>query len=173
MSARLAPLPRTAPPSIPGGRFYAPSLPATDGGAVDLADRATASHLVLFFMPGPEAGRFWPELAGCVAEAAGFRDRMPQLARLGVSVFGLSLAPIDRLRAFAAREALPYLMLSDYQRQAVSNLDIPLYAAPDGATYAGRTTLLVRRGGGITERWDDVVPEGHADAVLRSVKRLR
>lgn len=147
-------------------------LPATSGGEVDLAKAAEKHHLVLFLYPGDGAGLTYPELAGCTAQACGFRDAITQFRQKGALVFGVSLQPTERQRQFVQREHLPFDLLSDQAEEFVRALAVPVWESPQGERYATRTTVVVAKGGQIARLYRNVQVEGHVTDVLEALQTL-
>lgn len=63
-------------------------------------------RVILFFYPAAMS-------PGCTKEACDFRDSLAPLQAAGCSVWGISRDEPARLRAFIARDALTYGLLSD------------------------------------------------------------
>ena len=76
-----------------------------NGETVSLADFAGRRVLLYFY---PEA-----MTSGCETQARRFRDLHDEFRDLGVTVVGISPDPVGKLAEFAAKEDLPFTLLSD------------------------------------------------------------
>jgi peroxiredoxin len=150
---------------LPGLELPQLVLPSTQGGTLDLAELAAeAFTLVLYVYPrtgnpgelSPEGWDDIPGARGCTPQNCAFRDHRAQLTVLGADVVGLSTQPAEEQAAFAAREHMPFPLLSDPQLQLAEALDLPTFEA-SGRTYYRRITLIVR-GGAIDRVFYPVFP---------------
>jgi peroxiredoxin Q/BCP len=62
--------------------------------------------VVLYFYPKDNTSM-------CTKQACGFRDAYEELVEAGAVVIGVSADPLQRHRAFATSQNLPFLLLSD------------------------------------------------------------
>lgn len=135
---------------LPGAALPALSLPATDGRDIALA-AAAQQTLVLYVyprtgVPGEPLPAGWdriPGARGCTPQSCAFRDAAAELAGLGAAVLGLSSQPPAEQREFAAREHIPYPLLSDTGFELGGALGLPTFEA-DGGRYYRRITLVAR-----------------------------
>jgi peroxiredoxin Q/BCP len=100
----------------PGDRAPTLVLPAADGSTVSLADLLAADRgrsVVVYFYPAAMT-------AGCTTQACDFRDSLASLRGAGYEVLGVSPDPVDVLREFAERDAVPYPLLSDPDRSTMT-----------------------------------------------------
>jgi peroxiredoxin len=150
---------------LPGMRLPALMLPSTQGGELDLAaTAATAGTLVLYVyprtgtpgQPSPEGWDAIPGARGCTPQSCAFRDHHGELRALGADVLGLSAQPGEEQAAFAAREQLPFALLSDPQLRLGAALRLPTFEA-GGMTLYKRITL-VAEGGTIAKALYPVFP---------------
>ena len=138
-------LPGLPVPSIP--------LPATGGGAVDLAERSRDRRLVVFAYPrtgrpGVPMPAGWddiPGARGCTPEACGFRDLAAEFAAAGADIYGLSTQDTDYQQEAVTRLRLPYPLLSDASLALTRALRLPTFEV-EGATLLRRLTLLLAGG---------------------------
>ncbi len=86
----------------------APPIVATahNGERVALADYVGHKVVVLYFYPRDNT-------AICTAEACAFRDSYEVFSQAGAVVIGVSVDSAESHRAFAAKQRLPFLLLSD------------------------------------------------------------
>ncbi len=120
------------------------SLPDSTGKICSLVEMLKGGPLVLFFYPAD----FTPI---CTAEACMFRDRHADLARAGVTVYGVSSQSAESHTGFRAKHQLPYELLTDRDRKVIAVyagtwLGIPLPFA------SRRVTYLIGRDGVIRDR---------------------
>ena len=155
-----------------GLRLPSVPLPSTDNETVDLA--ALPGRTVVYAYP--RTGRpgeeslvpDWdtiPGARGCTPESCGFRDHHDELAALGVRLHGLSTQDSDYQREAVTRLQLPFALLSDTELALTRALRLPTFAVA-GQVLLRRFTLLVRDGV-IEHVWYPVFPpDRHADEVL-------
>ncbi|HST38333.1 MAG TPA: peroxiredoxin [Conexibacter sp.] len=139
---------------LPGRELPEVVLPSTHGGLVDLAALAAeAVTLVLYVYPRtgrpnevlPEGWDETPGARGCTVQNISFRDHRAQLNVLGAEVVGLSAQSTEDQAEFAAREHMPYPLLSDPQLRLAAALELPTFEI-GGMTLYRRLTLIVRSG---------------------------
>lgn len=148
------PLDDGAADHLPGLELPALTLPSTKGEPVDLAAiAAEAATLVLYVYPrtgtpGEQLPEGWdavPGARGCTPQNIGFRDHRAQLTVLGADVVGLSAQPSEDQQAFAAREHIPFPLLSDPDLRLAAALRLPTFEIA-GMTLYRRITLIAREG---------------------------
>ncbi|HEX7291391.1 MAG TPA: peroxiredoxin, partial [Conexibacter sp.] len=139
---------------LPGLRLAALALRATSGGDVDLAAAAAeAGTLVLYVYPrtgtpgrpSPDGWDAIPGARGCTPQSCAFRDHHAELQALGAGVLGLSAQPAQEQADFAARERLPFALLSDPRLELAAALRLPTFEAGGMRLYK-RITLVVEDG---------------------------
>ena len=139
---------------LAGCALPALALRATTGGTVDLAAAAaTAGTLVLYVYPRtgvpseppPDGWDAIPGARGCTPQSCAFRDHQAELRALGAEVIGLSAQPAAEQAQFAAREHIPFALLSDPDLGLAAALRLPTFEA-GGMTLYKRITLVVRDG---------------------------
>ncbi len=152
------------PRLTPGERAPGLVLPAADGSTVSLAEvLATGGgrHAVVYFYPAAMT-------PGCTTQACDFRDSLASLRGAGHEVLGVSPDPLDRLRAFAERDAVPYPLLSDPDRSTMTAWGAWGRKKLYGKTVTGviRSTVVVGADGLVTWARYGVKATGHV-AMLR------
>jgi peroxiredoxin len=165
---------------LPGAALPSLSLPATEGGPVDLA--ALAGETIVYAYP--RTGRpgeaslvpGWdqiPGARGCTPESCAFRDHHAELLAAGAAgVFGLSTQDTAYQREAAERLALPFAILSDAALELTAALRLPTFEAA-GQSLLKRLTMLVADGR-IEHVWYPVFPpDGHASEVLAWLRAKR
>ncbi len=144
-----------------GMRFVDFELPAHDGTTVSDARLAGRPYLIYFY---PKA-----ETPGCVREACALRDAWPALEAAGVTVFGVSYDSPAVNRAFAAKRNLPFLLLSDRDRELARAVGANHLLLP----FPKRISYLVGADGTVLKAYPRVRPAEHARQVLTDFLRLR
>ena len=148
------------------------TLPATDGGSVNLGAR-TAPCTVLYCypmtgVPGQPLPDGWdaiPGARGCTPQTCAFRDHYQGLRALGAEVFGISTQSTEYQREMAERLHLPFPVLSDARFALCEALGLPTFTV-DGMRLTKRLTLIVSDGR-ITKVFYPVFPpDRNAEDVL-------
>src|SRR5512140_68760 len=103
-----------------------------------------------------------------------FRAHHDLFVSAGGAVVGVSLEPIETLRAETARLALPYPLLSDVERRAGEAFHVITRLGLGGwhVELFRRTTALVDARGIVSAVWGKVRVRGHALEVLEMARRL-
>jgi peroxiredoxin len=137
-----------------GVRLPALSLPATSGGEVDLAAAAAGARTLVLYVypragtpgePSPDGWDAIPGARGCTPQSCAFRDHHAELRALGADVLGLSAQPTAEQAEFAAREHLPFALLSDPSLELAATLRLPTFEAGGMRLYK-RITLIAEDG---------------------------
>ncbi len=161
-----APVDDGAADHLPGLRLPALALRSTRGGEADLATvAAAASTLVLYVyprtgtpgQPSPDGWDAIPGARGCTPQSCAFRDHHAELRTLGADVLGLSAQPAAEQAEFAAREHLPFALLSDPELRLAEALRVPTFEA-DGMRLYKRITLIAGADGAIAKVFYPVFP---------------
>jgi peroxiredoxin len=137
-------LPGLAVPSIP--------LPATAGGELDLASLAATTLVAYFYprtgTPGVPLPAGWddiPGARGCTPQSCAYRDALAELEALGATVVGVSAQTAAEQAEFAAREHIPFALLSDPDLRLGAALGLPTFET-DGMALYKRQTLIAEEG---------------------------
>ena len=129
-------------------------LASTLGGEVDLAAAAAGPGRVVVYVyprtgtPGEPLIEGWDEIPGargCTPQNAAFRDHVTDFAALGATLLGVSAQSPEDQAEFAAREGIPYPLLSDEGLELARALKLPTFEA-GGLTLYRRITLVARAG---------------------------
>jgi peroxiredoxin len=136
---------------LPGMELPALRLAST-AGELDLP-AAAAGTLVLYIYPrtgrpgvAPPVG--WdatPGARGCTPQSCAFRDHRTELAELGAEVVGMSAQTLADQEEFAAREHIPYPIVSDPDLRLADALRLPTFEIAGMRLYR-RITLIARAG---------------------------
>ena len=140
------------------------TLPADGGGRIRLKDQR-GKKLVLYFYPKDDT-------SGCTAEACGFRDRMPELARHGIAVIGVSRDSVASHDKFKSKYGLPFPLASDLDGKVSEAYGTWVEKSMYGRKYLGvdRATFLIDEKGIVRAVWRKVKVPGHVEEVLKAAK---
>ena len=141
-------------------------LPTDGGGRLRLKD-LRGKKVVLYFYPKDMT-------SGCTIEACAFRDRMPELAKAGIAVIGVSRDSVASHDKFKKKYELPFTLASDEEGKVTEAYGTWVQKSMYGRKYMGieRTTFLVDEKGVIRNIWHKVKVPGHVDEVLEAAKVL-
>jgi peroxiredoxin Q/BCP len=143
------------------------SLPDQDGEVRKLSD-FRGSWVILYFYPKDDT-------PGCTAEACQFRDLLPRLGEGGAIVLGVSIDPVKKHQRFAQKYQLPFRILSDEQKDVVTQYGVWAEKTFMGKSYMGidRTTIIIDPQGLVVKVYQQVKPEGHAAMVADDLPVLQ
>ncbi len=170
----------TLPPNLP--------VPEDDGAAdhlvgLELPDLELESsqgpvnvcHLDVIYVypragrPGRELLPGWdetPGARGCTPQSCAFRDLHGELEALGARVAGLSAQDLDDQREFAERNAMPFPVVADPERQLGAALGLPTFEI-SGLTLYKRCTLVAEDARIVKVFYPVFPPDANAGDVLR------
>ena len=135
------------------------TLPDQRGRPVRLHDLTEKKNVALYFYPKDAT-------PGCTAEARSFRDAYDAFSATDTEVIGVSSDSIKSHERFAAKQRLPFLLLSD-RDGAVRNLygvERTLGILP------GRVTYVISRGGTVRHVYSSQLrATRHSREALRAV----
>jgi peroxiredoxin len=124
----------------------------SDGGTVRLGNLGLGTGVIYVYprtgVPGVEMPDGWdaiPGARGCTPQSCSYRDDYAAFQELSVDVHGLSTQPTDAQAEFAAREHIPFPLLSDPERRVGRALNLPTFTAGGEALYR-RVTLIIEDG---------------------------
>ena len=136
------------------------TLPAHDGSSVTLSD-LRGRRVVLYFYPKADT-------PGCTIQACEFRDRQPQIQEKGAVILGVSPDPVDEVRAFHEKFALPFTLLADEDHAVCEAYGVWKLKQMFGNEFWGaeRSTFLIDAEGKVEQVYRRVNPEGHASELI-------
>jgi peroxiredoxin len=156
--------PNVLPPNIPapqddgaanhltGMRLPDLALPATAGGAVNLAKLKGRTVVYVYprtGVPGVNLPPGWDEIPGargCTPQSCGFRDHFGDLKRLGVAqLYGLSTQDTAYQQEAVGRLHLPFAILSDDKLELTRAMNLPTFTT-SGMTLLKRMALVIDDG---------------------------
>lgn len=136
------------------------TLKDKDGNEVSLSNFA-GKKVVLYFYPKDST-------PGCTKQACSYRDNFGQFREKGVVVIGISKDSIKAHTNFAAKNDLPFLLLSDPELQAIQAYDVWHEKKMCGKVSMGvvRSTCVIDENGMIVYSAEKVKPDADSLNVL-------
>ena len=141
-------------------------LPTDGGGDISLA-RLAGRNVVLYFYPKDDT-------SGCTKEAQAFAAALPDFARAGTEIVGVSRDSTARHDKFKAKYDLPFTLGADEDGKICEAYGVWVEKSMYGRKYRGieRSTFLIDGNGVVRNAWRKVKVTGHADAVLEAARAL-
>ena len=143
----------------------APALSGTtgDGNTLKLAD-LKGQWVVLYFYPKDAT-------PGCTNEAKDFRDLYAKFRKRHAEIVGVSRDSAKSHANFAARQELPFPLVSDPDETWCRAFDVIHEKVLYGKRHMGvvRSTFLIDPDGKLAAEWRGVKVPGHAQAVLDAI----
>ncbi|MBI5179090.1 MAG: peroxiredoxin [Nitrospinae bacterium] len=137
-------------------------LPSQDGTILRLSDFRGNKAVVLFFYPKDHTPI-------CTREACAFRDGYREFTNEGAAVIGISLDSVESHKAFAEKNALPYPILSDVEREVRKQYGIKVHLG----FMPERITFVIDKAGIIRHVYSShLTPSKHASGALQAVRQL-
>ena len=139
------------------------TLPDKDGKEISLKD-FRGQKAVVYFYPKDST-------PGCTKQACAFRDAYEDYRALNVPVIGISRDSVKSHGNFAAKQELPFILLSDPELTAIQAYDVWKEKKLSGKTSMGvvRTTFVISPDGKIEKIMEKVKPDTNADEVLAMI----
>jgi len=149
-----------------GKKAPAFALESSDGGKVKLSDFA-GKVVVVYFYPRDNT-------PGCTVEANDFNAALPELAKLGAAVLGVSKDSIASHCKFRDKFGLKFPLLSDPDGKVLEAYGAWGDKVMYGKKMKGiiRSTALIGKDGKVVQHWPKVSVKGHAAAVIEAIKAL-
>ncbi|MDP3794703.1 MAG: thioredoxin-dependent thiol peroxidase [bacterium] len=143
------------------------ALPDQDGNKRRLRDWR-GRWLLLYFYPKDDT-------PGCTKEACALRDSLPRFGKLKAAVAGVSVDSVASHAKFAKKYGLPFTLLADEGKAAVSSYGVWRQKTFMGRTYMGtmRTSFLIDPAGKIRKIYEGVKPAEHAAEVVGDLAALK
>jgi peroxiredoxin Q/BCP len=141
------------------------TLPASDGKEVSIKDYKGKKRVVLYFYPKDDT-------PGCTVEACEFRDKLNSFEKSDAVVLGVSPDDLKSHDKFIDKFKLPFILLSDNEKEACQAYGVWVKKSMYGKEYMGvaRTTFIIGKDGKIEKIYEKVKPQGHAQEVLEFLK---
>ncbi len=139
----------------------------SETGQVISSGSLKGKKIVLYFYPKDAT-------PGCTTEAQDFRDRIEAFKSAGAVVMGVSRDSVASHEKFAAKQCLPFNLLSDENGSICEDYGVWVEKNMYGKKYMGieRSTFLIDGSGTIRNIWRKVKVNGHADEVLEAAKAI-
>ncbi|MDO4922319.1 MAG: thioredoxin-dependent thiol peroxidase [Phascolarctobacterium sp.] len=139
------------------------TLPDKDGNSVSLSDFA-GKKVVLYFYPKDST-------PGCTRQAQAFRDAFEQFAAEGAVIVGISKDSVKSHFNFAAKQELPFILLSDTEKEVLQAYEVWQEKKLYGKVSMGvvRSVYVIDEAGKIAAAWTKVKPEQSAADALAFV----
>ena len=140
------------------------TLPDKDGSLVTLS-QFRGRKVVVYFYPRDNT-------PGCTRQACAFAGAFKEFEKLGVTVIGISKDSTASHQKFAERHSLPFIMLSDPERQAIEAFGVWQEKKNYGKVSMGvvRSTFIINAEGIIEKVMPKVKPDTNAAEVLEYIK---
>ena len=147
-----------------GTKAPAFSLRDHQGHTVSLSDFA-GKRIVLYFYPRDNT-------PGCSRQAGAFAAAYKEFEALGVPVIGVSKDSEQSHARFAEKYRLPFLLLSDPERQAIEAYGVWQEKKMYGKVSFGvvRATYVIDAEGMIEAVWKKAKPDTNAAEILEYLK---
>ena len=139
-------------------------LALSGGRTATLADYK-GRWLVLYFYPKDST-------PGCTTEGLDFNALLPEFAKLGADVLGVSRDSVKSHDNFCTRQGFQFPLVSDADEALCRAFDVIHEKNMYGRKVLGvvRSTFLISPDGRIAREWRGVKVPGHAQAVLDALK---
>lgn len=133
------------------------------GNTISLHDFA-GKRIVLYFYPKDNT-------PGCTRQACAFAGAYAAFRDNGIVVIGISKDSVASHQKFAQKYDLPFILLSDPERQAIEAYGVWQEKKMCGKTSMGvvRTTYIIGEDGRITHVMPKVKPDTNAADVLAAL----
>lgn len=136
-----------------------------DGNEVSLA-QFRGKKVVLYFYSRDNT-------SGCTRQACAFAANYDSFKEMGVEVIGISKDSVASHQRFAAKHSLPFLLLSDPERQAIEAYGVWQEKKMYGKVSMGvvRSAFVIDENGMIEKMMPKVKPDTNADEVLQYLRQ--
>ncbi len=142
--------------------------PDQAGKPVRLSDFRGKHNVVLYFYPKDDT-------PGCTIEANQFTALAKEFADLDTVILGVSKDSCESHRAFIDKYALNFKLLADTSGELCESYRVWQEKEKAGVKKMGivRSTFIIDKQGRLTDVEYGVTPDGHAQAVLDKIKKLK
>jgi peroxiredoxin len=110
-----------------------------------------------------------PGARGCTPQSCAYRDALAEFEALGATVVGISTQTAAEQAEFAAREHIPFTLVSDADLRLAETLRLPTFEV-DGTTLYKRLTLVADAGEIVKVFYPVFPPDRDAAEVLGWLK---
>ena len=143
-----------------GTKAPAFTLPDESGNPVSLSD-FTGKKVVVYFYPKDNT-------PGCTRQACAFAAAYEDFKKIDVAVIGISKDSQRSHTNFIKKYELPFILLSDSEREAIEAYDVWKEKKMYGKTSMGvvRTTYIINEEGIIEKVFEKAKPDTNAAEIL-------
>ena len=136
------------------------SLP-DQNGEIHTLEEYRGKKVVLYFYPKDST-------AGCTKQAVGFADLNDRFKEKGAVVIGVSKDSVKSHKNFETKYELPFTLLSDKEREAITAYDVWKEKKLYGKVSMGvvRSTFIINEQGFIEKVMPKVKPDTNAADIL-------
>ena len=140
------------------------TLEDKDGNLVSLHD-FSGKKVVVYFYPKDST-------RGCTRQACAFRNNYGEYKNLGVEVIGISKDSVKSHSNFAAKQELPFILLSDPERKAIEAFGVWQEKKMYGKVSMGvvRSTFVIDENGVVEKVYPKAKPDTNAEEILAYLK---
>ncbi|MCH1923848.1 thioredoxin-dependent thiol peroxidase [Shewanella sp. C32] len=148
-------------PLTEGQQAPAFTLKNQNGEDVSLSETLKSQRVLVYFYPKAMT-------PGCTVQACGLRDTYAELAKRGVTVFGISPDAPAKLKKFEDKYELNFTLLSDEDHQVAEAFGVWGEKKFMGKVYDGihRLSFLVGQDGKVEKFFDKFKTKDHHEVVL-------
>lgn len=146
-----------------GQKAPAFKLASSDDKIISLNDFA-GKKVILYFYPKDMT-------PGCTTEACSFRDNYSEIQKRGAVILGISADSIQSHQKFIDKYELPFLLLSDENKEISKAYGVWKQKSFLGKKYLGieRSTFIIDEEGKIKAIFRKVKVSGHTEEVLQNI----
>jgi thioredoxin-dependent peroxiredoxin len=128
--------------------------------------------------PGVDSTQLLSELAcvgtpGCITQACGVRDHLPDYTDACAVVLGVSPDPVSKVKRFHDKQGLNFRLLADEDHSVADAYGVWVEKSTYGKTFWGaqRATFTIDPDGTVAHVIPKVSPKTHDEAVLAVLRR--
>lgn len=146
------------------GKKLPPLKGSTGDGSELKLSSLKGQWVVVYFYPKDST-------PGCTNEAKDFRDLHPAFLKHHAQIVGVSRDSVKSHANFAAKQELPFPLVSDPEENWCNAFDVIHEKVLYGKRHLGivRSTFLIDPDGKLAREWRGVKVPGHAQAVLDAI----
>ena len=150
-----------------GDELPSVGLRATDGYLLNLRSFVTKQPALFLFFGAPTMAAAARRKGAKAIEALG--EGFDRLREAGIAVAAVSCDSEEQQKAYAEKESLPFLLLSDERRTAVALLGIETTADGENVNVARPVAVAVDRDGLVRAVFEPVQPDALVDQAVRAL----
>ena len=139
-----------------------------------LPDQTGKTHRLADYRGRKAVVYFYPkdDTPGCTRQACAFRDSFAALRELNAAVIGISQDGAESHLKFAEKYQLPFILLSDPEREAIEAYGVWQQKTSFGKTYMGivRSTFIIDENGALIKIFPKANPDTNAADIIQFLK---